>query len=363
MATDETPKITTLIVDDSPVYRRILRTACGELENVKVVGYASNGASAWAQIKHFEPDVVLLDINMPELNGLEVLRLLQLSDKKVCVIAVTSKTAAADEQRAAAIVLGAFDFIYKPNLGTESRNQTHLIQMLKSRFDVVTRQQCLNQGGDSATCSIHSADLISRKRGQEEVPVEVVALGSSTGGPAALMKVLPSLPVSFDLPVLIAQHMPANFTAKLAQRLNELSVKPINEAQDGDLVRPGYVYVAPGGKQMKVEPGEPFPRIRITEENQGNHCSPSIDYLFQSVANVYGASALGIVMTGMGNDGVKGSESIERAGGTIITQDETSSVVYGMPKRVHESGFATACMTLDQITTRIIESAMREFQC
>lgn len=344
-----TPK-TVLVVDDSPLYRRFLRTACSEIPGIKVVGHASNGENALSQIEFLKPDFVLLDIHMPIQGGLEVLEQLQRCENAPCVIVLTTESENSIESTSKALALGAFDFVLKPNKDSIEQNRIRLTCKLRQRFDAYRKMQ----GG--AVSSSRMAPSVSSDRTRstkQSMPARVVVIGVSTGGPTALATVLSGMPQDYPLPILVVQHMPAAFTRNLARDLDEGSPLSVREAQDGDLVVAGNVYIAPGGKQMGIEASAPYPIVRISDEELENHCSPSVNYLLQSVANVYRSGTFVAIMTGMGNDGVDGCERVVEQGGTVITQDEPSSIVYGMPRRVYEAGLSTKSCPLESISAEL----------
>lgn len=347
-------KKTVLIVDDSVLYRRFVREAISAISGTEVIGHASNGANALTQIEVLQPDIVLLDIHMPGQNGIDVLQDMRGRDNLPAIIVLTSESS--PEVTTKALALGAFDCIVKPTESTPEKNHSLLVDKLEQRINAIAKSsQFKNHSTSSSTCSENST-----QNSTDDTSIDVVVIGSSTGGPAALMEVLPRIPSDFGLPILIVQHMPPMFTRNLAQDLNNVSQLHIQEGTDCCEVQPGNVYIAPGGKQMKVEASFPNPILRIDDSPPENHCKPSVNYLLRSVASIYDRRVLVAIMTGMGSDGTAGCELIARKGGKIITQDADSCVVYGMPRSVDEAGLSQESCTLEQIAMRLTETAKKE---
>lgn len=333
--------IRALIVDDSATYRRILSSAMSSIPNAIVVGTAKNGREAISKVRALQPDLVTLDLEMPMLDGFGALSELQKlrHPPKTVLISSTSSESASKTLRA--LHLGAFDFVPKP----EDSNSalvltTHLTQLVNGLM-TTNHQRFTNH-------SLPSPAVTSRP-----TPC-VVGIGISTGGPAALSKVLPKLPDSFKTPILIVQHMPALFTQALAESLDQACALSVVEANHGMPIEEGKVYIAPGDKQMKVsKQGAAHPHIVITHDPPEEHCRPSVNYLFRSLAQVYKHQALGIVMTGMGVDGTEGLQAIKKQGGAALAQDQASSSVFGMPRAAIQSG-VDAVLPLSDIASTIV---------
>ncbi len=342
-------KIKVLIVDDTVLYRKIIRDTLSSFEEVDVVGTASNGKIALSQITVLKPDLVTLDQEMPELNGVQTLRMLKAFNGKmpatVMVSAHTTKDAAVTMQ---ALELGAFDFITKPAGASMQSN----IAALERQFKPILQAYAIRNNLGRAPVMPRRAPEEPRVRDGRPDPEtftgqaiqgnprpEVVAIGISTGGPKALAQVIPLLKHNLNQPVLIVQHMPAMFTKALADSLNEKSSLRVKEAENGETVTRGRVYIAPGGKHMKVVKslgGQVS--IEITDDAPENFCKPAVDYLFRSVADVYGKKTLGVIMTGMGRDGVKGLQTLKRKGASVLAQDKKTSTVFGMPMEAIRAG-------------------------
>lgn len=348
-----------LIVDDSSMYQRLLTDVISSHPELEVIGVASNGKEALKLLESLRPDVVTLDILMPEMDGIQTLLVLRRQWPDVRTIMVSSLTSEGSEAALDALTLGAHDYSVKPGaIDGVGSIRTILSDDLLPKIEalcglkphkptpVISPSQALGSSALSNT----AASL--RSPGES---IDLVVIGVSTGGPDALTKVLLQLPADFELPVCIVQHMPAEFTGKLAARLNAASQVSVREAQAGDRLEPGTVYIAPGDYHMELERVGLYDFVRLNKNPLENSCRPSADPLFRSAASIHGARCLGIVMTGMGQDGFKGSEVLYAAGATILVQDEASSVVWGMPKLVARAGLADAQIPLDQMASAILE--------
>ncbi|MDP7015619.1 MAG: chemotaxis response regulator protein-glutamate methylesterase [Pirellulaceae bacterium] len=339
-----------LVVDDSAIYRKVVRGVLESIPNVEVVGVAQNGKIALTKLARIpDIDLITLDIEMPELDGLGLLGELRAQQSPVKAIMLSSLTSRGAEATTKALALGAFDFALKPAAGQIEQNIADLREQLAI---------CIQAIGES----LHHADrpaalpaAVAEKResGESPVDVDVVGIGISTGGPAALMKMLPQLPQDLGAGVLIVQHMPPQFTRTLADDLNQRCKCEVREAVDGDRVEPGVVLIAPGGQQMRVARRGAHRVVEITDDPPINCCKPAADYLFRSLAQSYGRRALGIIMTGMGSDGAEGLRLMKAAGSRIVAQDEESCVVFGMPSKPVAEGIVDFVCPLDHIANRI----------
>ncbi|MFK7736879.1 MAG: chemotaxis-specific protein-glutamate methyltransferase CheB [Pirellulaceae bacterium] len=375
-----------LFVDDSLVDRRIIRSALERIERVKIIGHASNGESGLAMIETHLPDVVFLDVQMPKMNGLEVLERLPVEiQEQVSVFLLTSKSDAAVTKRA--MDLGVQDFIFKPAGASFEENFETLVKRLRSclaKAETRTRtKESLSELAYEKPAR-SSAEVISLpantdreltaswERGEPTADsalerngaVEVVVIAVSTGGPAALRQLLPTLPVDLAMPILVVQHLPEEQTAVLAMELDRATQIKVMEGRDGMQILPGHVYIAPGGLQMGVRRTEPFYTLRTVDLDTANFCKPSADYLLESAVDVFGAGVLAVVMTGMGTDGTQGCSRLAATGGSIITQDSQSCVVYGMPRSVDEAGLSDETCSIERIAERITMAARKaEHSC
>lgn len=358
-----------LVVDDTVVYRKIVGEILGSIPGVEVAGVAANGKIALQKIEQLHPDLLTLDLEMPEIDGLGVLRHLKQTGCRTGAIMLSAFTTEGADATVAALKLGAFDFVIKPAGDDLAANTGQLRCDLHEKIEAFARSRQLDRATTapaappvlpaakpSATGNDVSRRMAGLARSFTGKP-EVVALGISTGGPAALARVLPHLPADLAAPLLIVQHMPPKFTESLAKDLDARSPLAVREAVDGLAVRPGQAFIAPGGKQMKIERSAEGLVVRITDDPPENHCKPSVDYLFRSVSHVCGGSALGVIMTGMGSDGALGCRLLKRQGAGILVQDAATCVVYGMPKPPTDEGLADVIAPLDRIAAEIVHMA------
>jgi two-component system chemotaxis response regulator CheB len=335
-------KIRVLVVDDSVVIRRALTT---ELESDPAieVSAAANGQIALARLPQFNPDLVILDVEMPEMDGLTALAKLRKDYPRLPVIMFSALTERGAEATLDALALGATDYFTKPSGPggiDESRRviREQLIPAIKALCAPKSAAPAKTPPSCAATLRAHA---------------EVVAIGVSTGGPNALAEVFRALPANLSAPILVVQHMPPTFTRLLAQRLTSISQVPVEEAGPGAFVSPGRAWVAPGDFHMTVVRDGTRVRLELNQDPPENSCRPAADPLFRSVAKVYGAASLGVVLTGMGQDGLRGCEAIHAAGGQVIVQDEPSSVVWGMPGFVTRAGLADKVLPLALVAGEI----------
>jgi two-component system chemotaxis response regulator CheB len=345
-------RIRVLVVDDSVVVRRIVRDVLTEVAGLEVVGVAANGRIALNLVEQFAPDIVTLDIEMPEMDGLEVLRHLQQSHPKLPVIMFSTLTQRGAIATLDALALGARDYVTKPaNVGSVGasleRIRNELVPKIKALCGSTT--EVARQGVSKA-----APLALSGVRSASGEPIDMVAIGTSTGGPNALVKMLPELPSDFPVPVVVVQHMPPTFTRFLAERLSANCPLPVREAESEQLLEPGTIWIAPGDYHVVVERDGTRDYLRSSRTPPENFCRPSVDVLFRSVARLYRSRALGVIMTGMGQDGLRGSEQLRDVGATIFAQDEASSVVWGMPGFVVQAGLADKVVPLPQLGGEIV---------
>jgi two-component system chemotaxis response regulator CheB len=348
-------KIRVLVVDDAVVVRRMVSDVITADPALEVAGTAANGRIALAKISQVNPDVVTLDVEMPDMDGLETLAAIRKKYPLLPVIMFSTVTMRGAATTIDALTLGANDYVTKPaNVGsvTEALQclRDQLIPKLKlwcsraSRVDSIP----LRPGGSFAYVTP------PRKGGPQSPLVQIVAIGVSTGGPNALSTLLPKLPSDFPVPIVIVQHMPPVFTHLLAERLGAQSALKVSEGVHGAEVRPGHAHVAPGDFHMVVKRDGLRSRIQTNKEPPANSCRPAVDVLFRSVVDSYGSSALGVILTGMGQDGLRGCELLREAGGQIVVQDEATSVVWGMPGFVARAGLADKVLPLNDIAGEIV---------
>lgn len=336
-----------LVVDDSTLFRKVVRDALGELPGVEVVGVAANGKLALERIATLKPDLVTLDLEMPELDGLGVLEALSSMPAAPTVIMVSALTATGAETTMRALRLGAFDFILKPAGNSVEENCAALRQSLAPIIETLARLR----SAAPTPSHVAAADCERAPSSTTAVlglPPSLIVIGVSTGGPAALAKLLPSLPTGLP-PILIVQHMPPVFTKSLADQLNRSCTLTVVEGSDGVECQPGCAYIAPGGFQMGVQRVDRQLRLFVNDDPPERNCRPAVDYLFRSAAKAVGGRCLAAVLTGMGDDGQAGAAILKSEGARVVAQDEATSVVYGMPRCVIASGLADDVLPLTDI--------------
>ena len=355
-----------LAADDSAVMRGIMRKLfamheedrLSRLPPMELCGVAQDGVECLEAVGRLKPDVLVLDLEMPRLNGLDVLDRLRDENPGLPVIMCSSYTERGARSTLEALARGAADYVMKPSeqrdLATALQS---LAQQLLPKIAALTRGR-RRRGDDAAAAPSTKGEERSERSG---VPIEVVVIGLSTGGPSALEQMLPRLPRDFPVPVLIVQHMPKLFTGALAERLDKCCALRVIEAYDSAAVVPGTIWLAPGDSHMEVGIRRPgfgiddgsstgrAARVKLHQQELLNHCRPSVDYLFHSAARLYGAGTLALMMTGMGADGLGGARAVHEAGGIVLAQDEATSAVWGMPGRVAEAGIASAVLPLAAI--------------
>lgn len=348
-----------LVVDDSSMYQRLLSDVINSHPQLEVVGVAVNGREALELIDTLKPHVVTLDILMPQMDGIQTLIELRRSWPEVRAVMVSSLTSEGSDAALDALTLGAHEYAAKPvSAGGVSSIRAALTQDLLPKIEALCNLDSVSDTAVPEAPRIVEAAPVRYSAPSGAARPELVVIGVSTGGPDALTKLLLQLPANFGVPICIVQHMPAEFTAKLAARLDSASALTVREAQAGDRLQAGTVYIAPGNYHMVLEREGVVDVIRLNQNPMENSCRPSVDPLFRSAAAIHGSRCLGIVMTGMGQDGLKGSEVMYAAGASILVQDEASSVVWGMPKLVAQAGLAEAQVSLERMPKVIIERIM-----
>jgi len=359
-------RIRVLVVDDSAVIRRIVSDAVSGDPGMEVVGVAANGKLALEQLARLSVDVVTLDVEMPEMDGLETLRAIRKTNSRLPVIMFSAVTERGARTTIEALTSGANDYLCKVGSGeggvsnAVERVRSELLPRIKGLVAKARLRGALpgpaprtmsaleRRPGAAPSAALRAA---SAKSGR----VDLLAIGVSTGGPAALSAVLPKLPAHFSVPIVVVQHMPALFTKMLAERLAGLSPLRVEEAKSGQPLVPGTVFIAPGDFHMVVTGTAVNPRIGLNQEPHENGCRPAIDPLFRSVATLYGDKALALVLTGMGSDGLKGSQELYRRGARVWVQDESSSVVWGMPGAISRAGLADQVLDLDHVAPALLD--------
>ena len=352
-----------LIVDDSVVMRSLLRSVVCAEAGLEVAGTAADGAAALSAVESLHPDLILLDVEMPVMDGLATLRKLRAQGHKMPVIMCSSLTRRGARVTIDALACGASDYVAKPTgqSGREEAQRTLSQELIPRIQSLVCQPQMPLPAGVARASLVPPITPFPQVLPASFVPV-VLAVGVSTGGPAALDILLPALPDKFPLPVLIVQHMPELFTKLLAERLNERCLLPVREAVEGDQVCAGTIYIAKGNWHLEVlaasRAGLPA-TLHLNQEPLENHCRPAVDVLFRSVAAVYGAGVLAVVLTGMGADGMMGCRSIRNHGGSVLAQDRATSTVWGMPGAVAQAGLAQRVLPLNAIAPEILRLVCR----
>lgn len=338
-------KIRVLIVDDAVVFRRLVSDELSADPAIEVVGTAANGRIALQKLTHVNPDLVILDVEMPELDGLKTLAEIRKTHPRLPVIMFSALTERGASETLDALALGATDYFPKP---TSVGGLDASLRVL--REELIPEIKALCRRDPPAPTPAGPPSVI----GARPRPVEVVAVGASTGGPNALADVFAAFPADLPVPVVIVQHMPPMFTRLLAERLSAQFPVKVEEGKAGGLLAPGHAWIAPGDYHMIVVRDGGQARILVHQDPPENSCRPAADVLFRSVARTFGPAVLGVVLTGMGQDGLRGCEAIKAEGGQVVVQDEESSVVWGMPGYVARAGLADRVVPLSLIGPEIV---------
>jgi two-component system chemotaxis response regulator CheB len=340
-------RIRILVVDDSVVIRRLLCDTLAKDPELDVLASAGDGRIALAKISQLHPDLVTLDIEMPVMNGLETLAEIRKMYPRLPVIMFSTLTERGAAATLDALSLGASDYATKPsNTGSVEA----AIEAV--RAELIPKIKALCPGSSPKLKTLPPPRPAAPVRPRLKRPIEIVAIGTSTGGPNALGEVLPRIPSDFPVPIVVVQHMPPIFTHLLAERLAHQSKIPIAEGRAGVNLEPGHAWIAPGNFHMTVDHTGAYWRLNLNQEAPQHSCRPAVDALFRSVAACR-TNVLGVVMTGMGSDGVAGARQIREAGGEVIIQDEASAVVWGMPGLVYAAGQADGVYPLDRLAMEI----------
>ncbi|MFZ1494245.1 MAG: chemotaxis response regulator protein-glutamate methylesterase [Candidatus Competibacter denitrificans] len=375
-------KIRLMLVDDSALIRRLLADVLTGDPMLEVVGQAPNGRVALEKLSVFNPDLIVLDVEMPEMDGLETLTEIRKRQPRLPVIMFSSITERGAIVTLEALARGANDYVTKPsNTGNMATALQRVRDDLIPRIKAFCRHLTIPSAVSASASASASAPTVARSAGwvpfgrasveplvsprpvsrpmapvlpQLRQRVDIVVIGVSTGGPPALTTLLGRLPATLPVPILIVQHMPPIFTRLLAERLATQSPLNIAEGVAGETVRPGVVRVAPGGSHMTLERQGTQVRLQLHQGEPENSCRPAADVLFRSAAEIYRGNTLALVMTGMGNDGLRGCEAIRKAGGQVLVQDEASSVVWGMPGFIAKAGLADGQIPLSQLASELL---------
>ena len=337
------------------VIRRLVAQALSEDPDLEVVGAVSNGALALARIAQTNPDVVTLDVEMPEMDGLEMLRRLRQENVRPRVVMFSTLTERGAAATLDALTLGADDYVAKAaNVGSLDRSlnslREELIPKIK-QFFVLSQPFSTTPKANSAAAGSPKPALQRPTEGKSKV----LAIGVSTGGPTALGQIIPQVPPNFPIPILIVQHMPPLFTRLLAERLQTGTSLKVEEAAEGSAVTAGKILIAPGDFHMRLRKSGQNLVIVLDQSPPENSCRPAVDVLFRSVGETFGSAAIGAILTGMGQDGLRGTQVLKAAGGFMIAQDEASSVVWGMPGSVVAAGLADSVVPLGNVVPEVLK--------
>jgi two-component system chemotaxis response regulator CheB len=376
--------ISVLVVDDSVVIRRLIVDALGGAENIEVVGTAANGLLAQAKIDQLKPDVITMDIEMPQMDGITAVRELRKRHKNIPVIMFSTLSAAGASSTLEALSAGATDYVTKPsNVGSVNESIAAVREQLVPKIHALAGRRrpgvaapppvrpataptrpgaapprpTLSPAGPGRPGEMQPPGAPGRPAARRSAPggrIDILAIGSSTGGPDALTKVFTGLPADLPVPIVVTQHMPPVFTKMFAERLDRSTPLHVKEAADGMELAPGTAYIAPGDWHMVLHRRGTATLIQLSNAPQENSCRPAVDVMFRSVAALYGASAFATVLTGMGHDGRGGAKVLRDAGAEVLAQDEATSVVWGMPGAVVGASLADEVLPLDKIAAYLV---------
>jgi len=344
-----------LIVDDSSFFRRRVNEILEADRNIEVIGMAKNGLEAVELAEKLKPDVITMDIEMPVMDGITSVRHI-MQKSPVPILMFSSLTTDGAQATLDALDAGAVDFLPK-KFDDISSDRDEAKRLLCARVRLIAARGVHNSTIPTSNKKLSRPSFIEKKNSAPgKGDFEIIAIGTSTGGPVALQEVLVKLPQNFPLPIILIQHMPASFTPAFAQRLNGLCQIEVREAVDGEALTPGVALLAPGGKQMEINKRGVTSHIKITEPLPEQNYKPSVDIAFSSVASTYPGKALGIVLTGMGADGREGAKKMKHGGSSLWSQDEESCVVYGMPAAIADAGLSDHILPLSAIGDSLARS-------
>ncbi len=365
--------IRVLVVDDSSFFRRRVSEIINSEPRLEVMDVATNGKEAVEKALTLKPDVITMDIEMPVMDGITAVREI-MAKSPIPILMFSSLTHEGAKATLDALEAGALDFLPK-KFEDIARNRDEAVATLQQRVIQIASKRGIMRRPISTprttvsqpTTGLRTSSPLSRTARPAPVSsaptarfkptgkkYQLTAIGTSTGGPVALQKILTKLPANYPHPIVLIQHMPATFTAAFASRLNSLCKIEVKEAQDGDILRPGVAYLAPGGKQMMLDGRPGSAKLRVIDGGERMNYKPCVDVTFGSAAKIYADKVLSMVLTGMGADGREGARMLKSAGATIWAQDEESCVVYGMPQAVAKAGISTEDLPLDRIAERIL---------
>ncbi len=367
--------VNVIVCDDSALMRNLLGRIIDDAEGLELLGKAMNGKFLLNKLSTLEPDVILLDLEMPEMNGIEFLEERKRLGMDIPVVILSSVAKRGAKITMDALNLGASDFILKPSGSVSEDIHTIRDSIVETLLAYGRRYKMRKSGNVFRVSASDLPGMPAEKKAVSKQPekkaavssgktdnVEIVALGISTGGPNALRKVMADIDPKLPVPMLIVQHMPAGFTAEFAKSLNRICPLEVKEGEDGDILSPGRVFIAPGGFHIEVEKKRLASVLRVSSKDLRNGHRPSAGVLFESVAENYGGNALAVIMTGMGKDGSDEIGKIWSKGGITVGQDKSSSVVYGMPRVAAENGFLDYIVSLDDMARTISRLVKENFK-
>lgn len=370
-----------MVVDDSALYRQLVKNTLRNVPDVQVIGLASTGLEALAKIPELRPDLLTLDVQMPDMNGLELLREIKKRRLGVKAIMLSSLTAQGAQVTTDALLAGAFDFIQKPNSNDAETNRKLLDELLSEKIKAFRESRSLTMPSrsaidaisrsteskskvdvehsltDAAVASVKPSPTTSSAKPSR---IDAVIIGTSTGGPLALREVIPKLPGTLGVPVFVVQHMPPGYTKSLAARIGEMSSLAVQEASNNMIVEPNQVYMAPGGLHMGIESQRGRFIISNSDLPPEHNCRPAVNYTLRSAVQAYSGHLLVAILTGMGRDGTEGCRLVRQHGGSVLAQHPDGCVVYGMPKAVVEEQLANRVVPLEKMATwiaRMVEAS------
>jgi two-component system chemotaxis response regulator CheB len=366
-----------VVVDDSALYRQLVMNVLRNIPEVEVVGLACSGKQALEKIAELQPDLLTLDVQMPDMNGLEVLHEIKKRRLPVKAIMLSSLTAHGAQVTTDALLAGAFDFVQKPSSSDANTNRLQLEELLTEKLCAFQQSRTITMPTRKATVTAptktrplnfspslgKAAQVSDNSESNDRIRnnrIDAVVIGTSTGGPMALREVIPRLPATLGVPVFVVQHIPPNYTQSLAARLGEVSKLRVQEAANGIKVERNHVYIAPGGLQLGLELENGYPVIRTSMDPPEHNCRPAVDYTLRAAANVYAGKLLGVILTGMGRDGTEGCRLIKQLGGCVLAQHPDGCTVYGMPKVVVEEQLADRVVPIEKMASwiaRLVENS------
>jgi len=364
-------QIRVLVVDDSAVMRKIIISAVEKDSSIKVIGHAANGIQAIDAVRNLKPDILTLDIEMPVMDGLTALREIRKENRSLPVIMFSTLTQKGAQAVVMALTAGASDYVGKPTTAAGSIDEAFKVlenELIPKIIGLARRARLRKISAPKQVEPLQRPssvgtvkELVTRPPvTKPEIrvslpvrPASAVCIGVSTGGPMALMQVFGQFSAPLAVPVFIVQHMPPTFTTLLAARLSTTGSMTVKEGEDGEVAVPGMAYIAPGGFHMLLSQSGANTIIRLSTDAPENSCRPAVDPLFRSAAEIYSSTLLGVILTGMGYDGLKGAQAIKSKSGQVIAQDEETSVIWGMPGAIVQAGIADTVLPIERIADEI----------